>query len=60
MAVMVALKGRVCLSTPSKTLNILGNGLEAVFALVLWEEGSIAQPQQGHQELSPGAKNRTR
>lgn len=60
MAVMVALKGRVCLSTPSKTLNSLGNGLEAVFALVPWEEGSVAQPQPGHQELSPEAKNRTR
>ena len=42
---MVALRGRVCLPTPSKTLNMPGKGLEAVFALVLWEEVSVTQAQ---------------
>lgn len=45
IAIMVSLRGRDCLPTPSKTPNMLGNGLEAVFALVLWEEVSVLQPQ---------------
>lgn len=45
IAIIVALRCRVCLLTPRKTLNMLGNRLKAVFAFVLWEEMNPTQPQ---------------